>query len=377
MNALADITAAHATYSPSSAHRWTVCTASAEGIAKLPPQEESEAAQAGTAAHEEIERLLRPLAEYGLAEFVIDPENPAIIGIGLMFDYVRQLVNGRSVDDKIWIEERVALTPEIWGRPDVVHWNAADRVLTVADLKNGFVGVDAEENAQLRIYAAACMFTHKLPVKHIRYAIIQPNDFRPLPRVKQWSETVDSLYAWAEVVSAIPSQSKKFVAGENCTYCPLFGRCEATRDILRDLSALVAGLMTPDQVSPEQRALFLICQKPIKDAFTAAEKAWSKLAMSGTEMPGLKLVTSQKHKAWSNPVEARALVIEKLGADALDLPSPAQAIERGLDEATVNAMAPRPPGSPVLAFANDKRPEWKKMDVQSMFGGVAALVAKS
>jgi hypothetical protein len=88
------------------------------------------------------------------------------------------------------------------------------------------------------------------------------------------------------------------------------------------------------------------------------------------------MVESQKHRAWSNPKAARALVLEKLGADGLDVPTPAQAIERGIDEATVKAMAPRPPGSPVLAFANDKRPDWKPKTVSDMFGAaVKALNA--
>lgn len=359
---------AHAVYAPSSAYRWTKCTASAEGIANsgatLDLAEGTD--EAGTEAHSEIERLLRPLAEYGLAEFVIDPDHPSILGIGLMFDYVRQLVRNHP-DNRLWIEERTRLTDEIWGTPDVIYWDAESFTLTVADLKTGHVGVDAERNEQLRIYAAAIIATHGLPAKHIRYAIVQPNDFRPVPRVKQWSEPYADLYAFAMDVAQIPYRPKTFTPGEHCTYCPIFGRCEATRDILRDLTALIAGLVTPDQVTPEQRHLFLICKKPIADAFKSAEAVWSKQLLKGVEMPGLGLFESVKHRAWANPVEAKALIKEKLGVDGLDVPSPAQAIERGLDEATVNAMAPRPPGSPVLGFANDKRTPWKK-DVHSMFG---------
>ena len=369
MNALANIRTAHAVYAPSSAYRWTRCTASAEGIANsgavldITEGEDEE----GTEAHSEIERLLRPLAEYGLAEFIIDPFHPAFLGIGLMFDYVRQLVNGRSAGDRIWIEERVALTDQIWGRPDVIYWDAIGYILTVADYKNGHVGVDAERNEQLRIYAAAIIATHKLPAKYIRYAIVQPNDFRPVPRIKQWSEPYADLYAFAMQVATIPHGPKTFTPGEHCTYCPLFGKCQPTRDMLRDLSALIAGLMAPEEVTPEQRAMFLICEKPIEDAFTHAKKAWKTLLLKDQVLPGLMLVESTKHRAWNNPVAAKALVLEKLGVDGLKLPTPAQAIEAGLDEETVHAMAPRPPGTPVLAFANDKRTPWKR-DAHSMFG---------
>jgi hypothetical protein len=376
MNALVNIRTAHAVYAPSSAYRWTRCTASAEGIANsgakldLTDGEDEE----GTEAHEEIARLLKPLAEYGLAEFFIDPNHPAFVGIGLMFDFVRQLMMNRN--DQVWIEERTRLTDQIWGTPDVIHWSPATGMLTVADYKNGHVAVNAERNEQLRIYAAAFIATHQLPVKFIRYVIVQPNDFRPVPRVKQWSESYADLYAFAIEVAKIPHQPKTFTPGEHCTYCPLFGRCEATRDILRDVSALVAGLVTPEEITPEQWALFLICEKPIADAFKNAKNVLKKRMLQGVELPGLKLVESTKHRAWSNPVEARALVLAKLGVDALDLPTPAQAIERGLDEVTVHAMAPRPEGSPTLAFANASGKPWKK-PVQEMFAGVAAMVAKS
>lgn len=370
MNAPTNIQAAHAVYAPSAAHRWAMeggCTASAEAIAHLGEQEEGEEAIKGQEAHTEIERVLGPLAEYGLAELDEQSrEHPAAYGIALVFDYVRRLM--RHMSDQIWIEQRVRLTDEIWGRCDVAHWSPATGVLTIVDYKNGYVGVDAERNEQLRIYAAGSIYTHKLPVKWVRYVVVQPNDFRPVPRVKQWYESADSLFVFAQRVAAIPHGPKNFVAGEQCTYCPLFGRCSASRDLLRDVSALVAGLMTPDQVTPEQRALFIACAKPIADAFKNATKAWEKSALAGSATPGMKLVTSLKHKAWSNPVAARALVLEKLGADGLDLPTPAQAIERGIDEATINAIAPRPPGSPVLAFSNDKRPDWKPATVASMFG---------
>lgn len=367
MNAPSGVESAHAVYAPSAAHRWVVCTASAEAIAHLGEQEEGEAAAEGTAAHVEIERVLAPLADYGLAELDDESkEHPAAYGIALVFDYVRQLMQRN--DDKVWIEQRVRLTDEIWGRCDVAHWSPSTGVLTIVDYKNGYVGVDAEENEQLRIYAAGSIYTQMLPVKWIRYVVVQPNDFRPVPRVKQWYEPAADLFAFAQRVAAIPHGPKTFVAGSQCTYCPLFGRCDASRDLLRDVSALVAGLMTPDQVSPAQRALFLACAKPIKDAFDGAQKVWATQVLAGVTIPGLKVVTAAKHKAWSNPEEARTLIFNTLGPAGMDVPTPAQAIERGIDEATVNVMAPRPEGSPVLAFANDKRPDWKPKDVSEMFG---------
>jgi hypothetical protein len=375
-----DPNAQHAIYAPSSAHRWVHCTASAEAIARLPEQEEGEEAAEGTAAHEEIERVLGPYDGGGLGWWLerpdtlvnaLDNDHPAAYGVALVLDYVRNLPPG-----VLWVEKRVALTEQIWGRCDVAHWYDEAAVLTIVDYKNGFVGVDAEENEQLRIYAAASMFTHNLPVKWIRYAVVQPNDFRPVPRVKQWFEPVETLYEWASKVAAIPRGPKSFVAGEQCTYCPLFGMCDASRDMLTNIGAVIAGLMQPDQIRPEQRKLFMACEKPVKDAFKNAENPWLKEALAKGAPDGLKVVEGQKHKAWKDETAARALIVERLGADALDLPTPAQAIERGIPEDVVNTMAPRPPGGPVLAFANDKRPEFRRQSAAEMFKGVAGKVAK-
>lgn len=367
MNAHIDETAQHACYAPSSAHRWTQCTASATAIAALGEQEEGEEAAEGTRAHDEIERCLGAAAHFsnGMQPLPVNPDHPAAFGVALVLDYVRQLPPGR-----LWVEQRVRLTDQIWGRCDVAHWDDATGILTIVDYKNGHVGVDAEENEQLRIYAAGSIYTHNLPAKWIRYVVVQPRDFRPVPPVKQWHESADDLFAFATKTAAIPYGPLTFVAGEQCTYCPLFGICSASRDLLANVGALVAGLMTADQVTPAQRALFLACKKPIADAFKNAEKIWQKEALQGAAAPGLKVVTSQGHKAWSDPEAARALVLERLGPSGLDVPTPAQAIERGIPADVVNPMAPRPSGGPVLAFESDKRPEWKARTGAEMFKGV-------
>jgi hypothetical protein len=368
-----DPNAAHAVYAPSSADRWIPCTASAEAIARLPEQEEGEEAAEGTAAHEEIERIM--IGEMDDPTWLdVDPEHPAAYGIALLLSFCRQLPPG-----VLWIEQRVALTDQIWGRCDVAHWHAESGVLTIVDYKNGMRAVDAEENSQLRIYAAASMFTHKLPVKWIRYVVVQPNDWRPfVPRVKQWHEPVEALYDWAGMVAAIPRGVKSFIAGDHCRDCPLFGKCQASLDMLANFGAVIAGLVAPEAVRPEQVALYLALEKPITDQIKKFKKHWETAALkSGTVPPDMKIVTTRPHRQWLDVSKARAAVIEKCGVDALDPPTPAQAEKLGVD---ISSLADRPDGGPALAFANDKRPEWKRKSAAEMFGSIlsdagAAVVA--
>lgn len=357
------MTASHAIYAPSSAHRWTVCTASAEAIAVLPEQEEGEAAKEGTNAHEELERVLNGGAP--------NRDHDAAYIVALTVDYVKKLGPG-----KLWVEQRVELTKDVWGRCDVAHFDG--ETLTIVDMKNGFVGVDAKENEQLMIYAAASVYTHNLPIKQFRLCVVQPNDWRPVPKVKQWPEKVedwplcsaDALYAFAQRVATIPKADKTFVAGEHCRYCPLFGKCEPTRDLLAHLS--VALQHSPNEVTPDQRAAFKMLEKPIADWFKGADKTWTKDALSGTVPTGMKLVTSQTHRAWIDEEAARAAVIAKAGVDGLKVPTPAQAAELGVD---VETLARKPDGGPVLAFESDKRAPWKVKSAAEMFAGVTASAA--
>lgn len=365
-----DPNAAHAVYAPSSAHRWTVCTASATAIAALGEQEEGAEAAEGTRAHDEIERVLGPYSGDGLGWWLenpdtliapLDNDHPAAYGIALLLDYVRNLPPG-----KLWIEQRVRLTDQIWGRCDVAHWDEASATLTIVDYKNGFVDVDAVENEQLRIYGAGSIYTHKLPAKWIRYVVVQPNSFMPVPRVKQWVESAEDLFAFASKVAAIPAGDLTFTAGEQCKYCPLFGRCPASQDVLLKLNVMLAN--PPDAVRPDQVATFMACKKPIEDWFKALDKAATKSALSGKVPTGMKLVQTVKHRAWIDETTARAAILAAHGPNALDVPTPSQAEKLGGID--VAALSSKPEGGPALAFESDKRPAWAPKSAAEMFKGV-------
>lgn len=358
-----DPNAAHAIYAPSSAHRWTICTASATAIAameRVVPAVEGEEAQEGTAAHDEIERCLS--GEFDDPSWLdVNPDHPAAYGVALFLDYVRQLPPGQ-----MWVEQRVALTEQIWGRCDVAHWDEATATLTIVDYKNGFVSVDAVENAQLRIYAAASIYTHKLPAKWIRYAVVQPNDFMPVPRVKQWDESAESLTAFAEKTAAIPGSVLKFEGvGEHCRDCPLFGTCEPSKDILLHIGTMLAK--PADQVQPHQIAAYMACKKPIEHFFEALLRANTARAMTGATPPGTKLVLPVTKRQWKDEAAARALVLREKGVDALDPPTPAQAEKLGLD---ITGMAEAPIAPAVLALESDKRKAWAPKSAAEMFAGV-------
>lgn len=365
MNAHVPPHAAHAIYAPSSAHRWIICSASAPGIAQLPEQDEGEEAADGTAAHEEIERIL---AKGGTP----DLDHPAAYGIALLLDYVRKLPPGQ-----MWIEQRVRLTDKIWGRCDVCHWHEESATLTIVDYKNGYVDVDAIENEQLQIYAAGSIYTHKLPAKHIRIVVVQPNSFMPVPRVKQWPTSAAELFAFAERVAAIPSQPATFAkdVGEHCRDCPLFGMCPTSKDVLLNLQTMLARPAT--DVPPAQVAQFMACDKPIEHWFKALWKHGTKSALEGNVPPGMKVVRATTKRDWKpGTVESvKAEVFKTHGLGALELPTPAQAEkQKYLTAEKVEEYAEAPEGGPALAFESDKRKPFVRKSATEMFAAAVPVV---
>lgn len=355
----------HAVYAPSSAERWKHCTASAFAVQQLGKQETNEYAEAGTEAHTEIERVLGIFTRTDKSDKVtsycrkmMNPNHPAAYGISLFFDFVA----GKLGPGDIWVEQRVHLTPEIWGRCDVAHWCHQKETLTIVDYKNGFIDVQPT-SPQLKIYAGGTIYKHKLPAKWIRLVVVQPNSIVPGPRVKQIIISADELHKELSELAVVPNGPLKFVPGHHCNYCPAFGMCPATQDLLCHLGAAFAR--PASEVPSNQIAALLTCKKPIENWFKSLESNGMKKAISGEVPHGMKLVTGVTKRAWKNPTEIRKLIFEQFGFEALDPPTPAQAEERlGLD---VSLTASKPPGPPVLAFENDSRAPYVKTDVNKMF----------
>ena len=186
--------------------------------------------------------------------------------------------------------------------------------------------------------------------------------------MKQWVESADSLFAFASHVAAIPRGPLTFVGvGEHCRDCPLFGRCEPSKDVLQHLGTMLAGGPSGD-VQPAQIPLFLACKKPIDHFFEGLIKSGTKKALAGDIPPGMKLVTATKHRTWKSEADARAAVLAALGPDGLKPPTQAQAEDMGVPG--VDELATRPEGGPALALDSDKRAPWVPKSAAEMFKDV-------
>lgn len=267
----------HAVLAPSAAHRWWYCTGSV-ALTKDLPEESSEFAQEGTAAHR-------------LAEICFQDNNDAIKHVGKMYyieddakgvpinweidsdmagyvqvylDYVRREAEGKT----LLIEQRLPLTP-LTGEADAHGTSDAviidDDTLTIIDLKFGVgVKVDAEENEQLIMYALAAMAQYAMlgPFLKFRVVIVQPR----LDHISEWTFSSNRVGEYVlkikqAAAEALPGPGKLVVTEKGCRFCRIKASCpELTNQIRNSVDSNFQNLdKTPAvDLSASMRAVDMI-----------------------------------------------------------------------------------------------------------------------
>lgn len=232
----------HALLSPSSAHRWLVCTPSAR-LTELMPESRRKGgfdhAMNGTTAHEYAEAQLRrhykqiTAAEYNEivarvkeTEFYSD-EFEAYVAEYVL--YVRSQIGSTDIP---YFEIRVDYSrwvPHGSGTSDVIVIQGD--TIAVIDAKFGVMRVDAEGNPQMRLYALGAYekFKDQYPeLKRVVCTIVQPR----INHVSTEEISVKDLIDWADNVvhpQALKADKGEgeFVAGDHCGFCKAKAQCRA------------------------------------------------------------------------------------------------------------------------------------------------------
>lgn len=383
----------HALLSPSSAHRWLNCPLAPRLEATLPEQP-SEYAKEGTLAHSVCEiTAKKKFKKVKAAEY-----NKVIRGLKKkeLWDdemlhtaetYVEHLSErAMSFENEPYITFEVKVdigdyVPEAFGRCDCVMFGG--NTLVITDYKHGKgVPVSADENPQMMLYALGALKLYQPlfggAIKNVEIYIDQPR----LNSYEGWAVSTEDLLKWGEEIK--PKAQMAFMgfgeyhAGDWCRFCRAHGICKAQAQqmtsALDDFGAVSGS--NPALLTPEQMSEALAKGKCLVDWYTKLQEKSLEALLSGTKIPGYKVVEGRSVRVWTDQDKA----LEKLQANGVEramiydsVPKTLAQLEKMLGTKKfgelVGEFVTKPQGKPALATADDKRAEFNSAVAD--FAGVA------
>ena len=361
----------HAVLSPSSAHRWLVCTPSAR-MEEAFPDESSTYAEEGALAHEYAEKVLKESLQGSLPIRLLDRLEPemrdAVIDYVLRCtDLAMDLGKSRTDDEKgpvsIAVEKTVQIpcVPEGFGTIDFVAHS--DETLAVVDFKYGKGNkIYAKDNPQLMLYASGCL-AGSPTIKNIKLVIVQPR----LNHVDEAEYSRDAIKAIESKAKLMAEKAFKGegdpVSGEHCKFCSAKAVCTAHA---KDIAATEPKLITPKELTTDEVAELIPKAELIADWLSAAKQYLLGECLAGREVKGYKAVEGRATRVWSDQDKALEL-LEQAGYDKaliyetapLSLAKLEKVVGKKEFGELVGEYITRKAGNPTLAPADDKRPALK------------------
>lgn len=373
----------HALLSPSSAHRWLVCTPSAR-LEEQFPNESSQAADEGTLAHSFCETTLRyklkqltkvkfnRVIETLKAEPLFDPE---------MIEYAEDYANYvmeefaalKAIDpaSMIFIEQKLDFSEYVregYGTGDTIMVGA--RKMVLVDYKHGKgVKVEATNNPQLKLYGIGgyMHFSMSHDIEQVVLHIYQPR----IDNIDSFDLTAEELFFWAENyvkdrAAAAWEGVGEYAPGEKqCKFCAAKGVCRAlaeqSLESVRRYDFKNADLLTDQEVSEILDQLEQI-QNWIKGV---SDHALHQAVTNQKKYPGYKLVEGRSNRSIGQENEAVSL-LEKEGIDRKEFIVSKLTTVTNLEKLLgkkrfgelLGPYIVKPPGKPTLVPTFDPRPEW-------------------
>lgn len=365
---------AHALLSPSSASRWLNCTAAPHLEADMPDVSSGFAVE-GTLAHaycakklktflglstEHEDKEIAELADYHTGEMDEYTDAYATIVIE-KYNAARAI----TPDAQLLVETRLDFSehiPDSFGTADAII--IADGTMDVIDFKYGKgVSVSAFKNPQMQIYALGAYdkFSFEYRIDRVRMTIIQPR----IDNLSDYELSVSDLMAWTDEVLT-PRAQEAFsgkgtqTPGDWCRFCKVKSRCRALAN-----QSLKTALEKPDPqlLNPQELADVLPKLETIKIWLTGIEEYALHTALSGTAVPGWKVVEGRSTRKITNPTAVSdALSGAGIGHDLIYKPQellPITELEKLVGKKQFAALCAqwisKPQGKPTLVPESDKR----------------------
>lgn len=363
----------HAVLSPSSAVRWMTCPGSvalSEGIEDIG----SDNANEGTMMHT-ISALCLELGTDAAGYIgTTDKETGLILqadqakDVQFYVDTVRHIVE--TTGGILLVEQRL---PIAWMTGEAGAMGTADAViltldeLIVVDAKFGYKLVEADNNPQLMMYAAAAYDESKVAYdfKTVRLAIVQPR----LSAVAEWTLTADALMEFAAEMLTLAEYTRQpnaplVPSNKGCQWCRAKPTCPAIREqALADFDNVV-----PETADESDLARVMANADMIEGWIRSIRAEVERRLLAGEAVTGYKLVQGKRgNRQWGNAADAEAaLKAMRVKHDQMydyKLASPttieklAKANEIGPRQWTkIQELITQSEGQPSVAPESDKRP---------------------
>lgn len=383
----------HALLSPSSAYRWLNCTPAPRLEVTL-PERVSKDAEEGILAHSVCEITAKKkfkkvkAVEYTktIKRLKKTPlwDDEMLHTADIYVEHLSERAMQFEHEPYIVFEVGVNISeyvPESFGRCDCVMFGGD--TLVIRDYKHGKgVPVSAERNSQMMLYALGALNLYRPifgdAIKNVDIGIDQPR----INSYEVWLCSVEDLLAWGQSIKPVAQKAYmgfgEYKAGPWCKFCRAAGTCKAQAEqqigAFDDFAAVVN--QSPAVLTPEQTSEVLKRGEILVEWYKAVKAKALESILSGTPIPGYKVVEGRSNRAWSDQDKAlEALINSGIERAAIydSTPKSLSQIEKLLGKQKftelVGSFVVRPQGAPTLAAEDDPKPAYNSAAAD--FAGVA------
>lgn len=371
----------HNIISPSGAHRWITCNASARLCEKMQSRE-SQAAKEGTFAHELAEAYLNGM-KYASDEDGGFTSNKYYneeldVHVGNYVDYARSIERPGG----FWYTEHKVpcfYSPdETECTLDRGYWFPATGEIHILDLKYGKgVHVTAVENEQERIYAACFAkwltdsgICKPYDIKQVTYHIFQPRR----DNISVWSEPWGNLCVWVE--NTLKPAAKSAYEGGNtpvpgekqCRFCDAKPRCKSLADgVLKTFSHF--NNVDPALLNEQEFSKVLMIADLAAEWYSNVKKFAYDVLLSGGKVEGYKLVEGTSRRVYKDKDTLKAYLEisgyprdKWIKEDLIGIPDMEKLVGKEVFKNNLSSFIHKPSGAPTLVKEDDKRPAFGSVE---------------
>ncbi len=358
MTTVIDTTAKpHSRYGGSSASRWMNCAGSVALLETVPARPDGPYAAEGTAAHWLAEQCLphgHPrdhldgLAPNGV-EITANMCDAVVVYLNVVLHELAQTKSGELYVEKGFILDVPTAEPgEVFGTNDAMVYHPETGRLRIFDYKHGVgVSVSADENAQLKFYAAGAVFAHPdWKISEVVLTIVQPRarDVDEVGAVKDWTFDVSDLLDFmgdVEVAIGAAKEATPIIlsptndslpvlqTGTHCRWCDAAAVCPAkeaealaaTTLDFTDITKVTADtLPAPKELDTDRLSAVVAGLGIVSGWMAQCQEYLEGLVLSGVEVPGWKAVEKIGRAKWvedPDKIVAEAELMFDIGVDQM------------------------------------------------------------